>query len=356
MSEELCIQARSGPYRVEFLEADIEGWLASLPEDCVFLVDKKVAALHEGALRRPLASSRVLLIDATEPAKSLEEVVPIVERLLELGVRRGQLLVAVGGGIIQDICCFVASTLFRGLPWSFVPTTLLAQADSCIGSKSSINLGKYKNIVGTFYPPEQVLVFSGFLDTLPLVEWHSGAGEMLKVHAISGPSAFDSIASDFHRLFSDPLVLRRYVRASLAIKQSFVEADEFDRGIRNLLNFGHSFGHAIESATAYAMPHGVAVTIGMEMAAFVANRRGLLPEEQLLRMRDTLRENYAIMRHCPIPVPGFFEAIRRDKKNTVAALGLILPVGPNASVERVAVPMDEQFRDACGEYLSEWQG
>jgi 3-dehydroquinate synthase len=133
-------------------------------------------------------SEKVLIIEATEENKSLAQFPAYVDSLFGLNVRRGQKLVAIGGGIIQDITCFLAATMMRGLPWMFYPTTLLAQSDSCIGSKSSINSGEVKNILGTFTPPEQVVIDVDFLKTLEEKDIFSGIGEMIKVHAVETPS------------------------------------------------------------------------------------------------------------------------------------------------------------------------
>jgi hypothetical protein len=139
-------------------------------------------------------------------------------------------------------------------------------ADSCVGSKSSINGGGAKNVLGTFTPPRRIILGAGVLRTLDEKDVRSGVGEMLKVHAIAGPAAFDAIAADYPRLFTDRSVMTAYLRRSLEIKKPIVEADEFDQGRRLVMNYGHSFGHALESATAFAVPHGIAVTIGMDMA------------------------------------------------------------------------------------------
>ncbi len=242
--------------------------------------------------------------------------------------------------------CFIAGTLLRGLPWRFVPTTLLAQADSCIGSKSSINLGATKNIVGTFNPPVDVILDTGFLASLAEKDIRSGAGEILKLHAIAGAGAFDALAQDYDRVITDPAVRATYIRSALRIKQPFIETDEFDRGIRNVLNFGHTFGHAIESATQFAVPHGIAVSMGMDIANFVATAQGLLPAAHHQRMHRLLRRNYAEFARTPVPLDGLFSAILRDKKHTGERLNLILAVGDEAFVQRVALAPDESFRDA----------
>jgi 3-dehydroquinate synthase len=311
-----------------------------------FLVDANVARLYHADLRAVLDHPNTIRIEATEENKSLERTIPVFEQLVSNRIRRDHMLVAIGGGIVQDITCFVASTLFRGISWSFVPTTLLAQADSCIGSKSSINLGGTKNILGTFYPPRQVFIASRFLETLESRDVRSGVGEIVKVHAIDGVAAFDGLANDFDRLFVNDSVLQRYVRSALLIKKRFIEEDEFDRGIRNVFNYGHSFGHAIESATQYEVPHGIAVGLGMDLANSLAVKLDLLPAEHHCRMHALLRKLYGEYAKVSISPDDVLSALFKDKKNTRATLGLILPVGSAANIERVAVAPDATF-DAC---------
>jgi 3-dehydroquinate synthase len=351
VSDELTIQSHRGPYTVHVRDEKLPDQARFLEGNPHFLIDANVARLYQGELGGLIGHLNAIVIEATEPNKSIERTIPVFERLVANKIRRGDTLVAIGGGIIQDVCCFIASTLLRGLDWRFIPTTLLAQADSCIGSKSSINLGATKNIIGTFNPPKDVFIHSGFLDTLDVKEIHSGVGEMLKVHVIDGPDSFDRIAADFDALVSDRVVLRQYTMSSLRIKKRFIEEDEFDRGIRNVFNYGHSFGHAIESATSYGIPHGTAISIGMDMANFVAAGRGMLPPRHSERMHPVLRRNYEAYRRTAIPFEPMLAALMKDKKNTAAALGLILPLGENASVERVQVPPDDAFRKLCSDFL-----
>lgn len=353
MSERLDIQSHKGVYSVFFenqLLANIGQLLEGQPH---FLVDANVARLYADQLRPVLNHKNAVLIDATEENKSIERIIPIFERLVANSVRRDHTLIAIGGGIIQDVTCFIASTLLRGMTWKFVPTTLLAQADSCIGSKSSINLGKTKNILGTFNPPCEIFVCAEFLDTLKDQDIHSGIGEILKVHAIDSCAAYDRLAADYDRLQTDRSVLLSYVRQALLIKQRFIEVDEFDRGVRNIFNYGHSFGHAIEAATDFGVPHGIAVTMGMDMANRIAVLRGLLLGKHYLRMHSVLRKNYSSFAKVAIPLDHMLSALMKDKKNTSTKLMLIFPVGDEASIQRVEVPPDEKFQSQCRQFLDE---
>lgn len=353
MSEKLMIQSHRGPYTVIFGETSFPDPMFSQEGEAHFLIDAKVAQLYASSLAVILDNPNTIIITATEENKSIEKTIPVMERLVLNKVRRDHTLVAIGGGIIQDITCYIASTLLRGLPWRFVPTTLLAQADSCIGSKSSINLGVTKNILGTFNPPRDIFIHAKFLATLEDKDIRSGVGEIIKVHAIDGEEAFDRLAADFDRLFDDRTVLLKYIRSALLIKQRFIEEDEFDRGIRNIFNYGHSFGHAIESATNYAVPHGIAVSFGMDMANHIAVARGLLPERHYRRMHAILRKNYENYVKTSIPVDAMLSALMKDKKNTSTMLGLIFPVGDHATIQRVQVPPNELFRSQCVEFFAE---
>jgi 3-dehydroquinate synthase len=325
VSETLVVQSHQGPYTAFFDDQALTRLNAAVPSRVHFIIDAKVAGLYAGDLHQVLASPSVLLIEATEANKTLDKFTGYVDHLISRGVRRGQTLVAIGGGIMQDIVCFLAATLLRGMPWSFYPTTLLAQADSCIGSKSSINVGKTKNILGTFTPPEKIYITTSVLATLEEREFRSGLGEMLKVHAIDGPASFDRIAADYPRLFTDQALLRRYIYGSLAIKKAIIEADEFDRGVRNIMNYGHSFGHALESATDFFIPHGIAVTIGMDMANYTSMRLGLMDASHYQRMHPPLKANYSGFPPPEIPLEFFFSALLKDKKHTDVQLRLVLP-------------------------------
>lgn len=353
MSEQLNIQSHKGVYSVYFDNQLLTNAGQLLEGEPHFLIDANVARLYEDKLKMILGHKNTVVIEATEVNKSIERILPIFERLVANSVRRDHSLVAIGGGIIQDITCFIASTLLRGLTWKFIPTTLLAQADSCIGSKSSINLGKTKNIIGTFNPPNEIFVCTDFIDTLENKDILSGIGEILKVHAIDSARSFDKLSADYDALLKDRSVLLAYIRQALLIKQRFIEVDEFDRGVRNIFNYGHSFGHAIEAATDFGVPHGIAVTIGMDMANRIASLRGLVTVQHYRRMHPVLRENYAPYANTTIPLDDMLSALLKDKKNTSSKLVLIFPVGNNAAIQRVDVTPDEIFRSQCQQFISE---
>lgn len=351
MSEPLVIQSHKGAYEVRFDEAALENLNASNLEGLHVVIDKRVADLYAAKLGRVLAHSSLLQLNATEDAKSLERFPAYVAHLVGKGVKRGHTLVAIGGGIMQDITCFLAATMLRGLDWRFVPTTLLAQADSCIGSKSSINCAEAKNILGTFTPPRRIDLSTRLLDTLDPRDVRSGIGEMLKVHAIDGPASFMRISADYEKMLAERATLLGYLRASLEIKKRYIEQDEFDQGARNIFNYGHSFGHAIEAATHFAVPHGIAVTIGLDMANHISAGLGLCDPGLPALWRPALKANYRDFEVTPVPFEPFMAALAKDKKNVGSgSVTVILPHG-EGRIERRTVAVDDMFLTLARHFL-----
>ena len=346
--DSLTIQSHTGPYTVRF-GSPFEGIRSGLTDREHLIIDARVAELYSDVLAPALAGRSVLRIAATEANKSLERFPAYVTHLLDRGIRRDHVLVAVGGGIIQDITAFLAATLLRGLSWRFYPTTLLAQADSCIGSKSSVNVGPYKNQLGTFTPPQDVVISLNVLDTLKESDIRSGIGEMIKTHLIAGWVETRAMVVDYPRLVHDQQLMKRYIRRSLEIKKVKIEADEFDRHERLIMNYGHTFGHAIESATDYAIPHGIAVTLGMDLANYLACRLGLMGQDVYDELHQLLTANAVGFERTPIPEDRFVAALSKDKKRVDDDVLLILMRGPG-QVFRSRYPLDERLRAMCRDY------
>ncbi len=351
MYKSIEIQSNSRVYKVSFMLNCLSEITSNIHPNFFFLVDANVACKYKKTLNKILENPSTCVIEATEENKSIERIIPVIKHLVDRNIRRSNVLVAIGGGVIQDITCFIASTLLRGVEWQFIPTTLLAQADSCIGSKSSINLGSIKNILGTFNPPSQISIYPEFLNTLDKSEVQSGIGEILKVHAIEGCEAFDKLSLEFDQLMLDESLIVDYIQSSLLIKKKYIEMDEFDKGIRNIFNYGHSFGHAIESATRFCIPHGVAVSMGMNMANHISVMRGLMAAEHRDRMSNVLLRNYHDFKSIEIPFDDMWNALMKDKKNTTSELMLIFPVGDRAEIKKVAVQPDDLFKSQCRNFI-----
>jgi 3-dehydroquinate synthase len=352
LSNEMTIQSHKGPYKVFFADnpfADLEQEISGHKH---FIIDAAVARCFQKELAPLLAHHSTLIVEAEESNKSLERMPDYVAHLIDAKIRRGDTLIAVGGGIIQDITCFLAATMLRGLDWIFYPTTLLAQTDSCIGSKSSINVGSVKNILGTYTPPKKIKIGLEFLKTLGEDEIRSGIGEMIKVHIIDGQRSIEDLARDYDNLLTCRATLSAYILKSLMIKKRFIEEDEFDTGTRNILNYGHTFGHAIEAATAFGIPHGIAVTIGMDMANFLSFRTGLIDEQTFYKLHKVLHTNYSKFASVVIPLDSFLVAIMKDKKNVGQKMALILLDGSGQVAKRL-FEKDQFFQETCRVFLQE---
>lgn len=339
----LEIQSKSHAYSVETVPDLHAAMRAASAPSVFYLVDQRVRELYASAFSEADQAGRLLTVKASEEQKTYEQLVPLFIDAIERGVRRNTTLCVVGGGVVQDIGCFIASVLFRGLRWELVPTTLLAQCDSCIGSKSSLNIGPYKNQLGTFYSPHRVLMAFSVLRTLSRDEIRSGLGEAIKLHLIAGPADFARLRSRLAGLPNDPADLAPVISDCLRIKKTYIEKDEFDLGIRNILNYGHTFGHAFESTTRFAIPHGIAVTLGISAATYISERLGWVPPGYADNLDAFLKTYYEPYEKELVKVsPSALQlALSKDKKNVGKGLTCILTRG-EGRMEKQVLGLDEQ--------------
>jgi 3-dehydroquinate synthase len=349
--DRLDIRSRLGDYHVDF--RDDTAWVAELCEleNAFFVVDELVWRLHGKGSLTPLASRPMHLLSATEDVKTLDGIAALCDGMIAQAAKRNAVIVSVGGGVVQDVTGFLASVIYRGVGWVYVPSTLLAQADSCIGSKTSLNFRHFKNLLGTMYPPQRVIVHSPLVATLNDDHFFSGLGEIVKMHIVAGPEAMTHLESRMVALgHREQTAVTDAVRASLLIKQRFIEEDEFDRGRRRLLNFGHCFGHAIESATDFAVPHGQAVVLGIILAGLVSCARGQLARSRLDEIMARLLVptlTSAAVTH-DLARDAVVEAMRHDKKRSGAGLAVVLPTD-DWSLHLVADVTEEEASRALDE-------
>jgi 3-dehydroquinate synthase len=352
---ERALQIRSTRFTYDVELGDFADWRERASSaHRLFIADGRVLDLHPRVVEA-LRGEQVLRVEAIETNKTLAFAVEaLLPFLLEHNATRASTVIAIGGGIVQDLVGFVCSIVFRGLPWSFYPTTLLAQADSCIGSKTSLNHQRFKNLLGTFFPPRRVVIDAKFLATLTDLDHGSGVGEIIKIHFLESEAASRELDSDIRELWGrSPEVVPRYVIRSLTYKQRFIETDEYDEGPRLVLNYGHCVGHALEAATTYAIPHGIAVMYGIAAANRLSARRGWLPAETCAAM------NRVIVPRLPlrdIAARASFEdmlaALRRDKKNVGDKLVIIGTKGYGA-MERMVDVSPADIRAVWGELMTE---
>ena len=295
----------------------------------VVVIDKNVWTCYEQILLQFFNKDELILFEATEVNKTVEKALELCDSIMNANAKKNMTIISIGGGIVQDVSGFLSSILYRGVNWIFVPTTLLAQSDSCMGSKTSINYGGFKNLLGTFYPPTQIFINVAFTKTLSDLDFYSGIGEVVKLHLMGGEKNLELISSKIKKIRScrdDIAFLTDIVQNSLSIKYSFIKEDEFDMGRRNLLNYGHCFGHALEVAADYAIPHGTAVVVGMLFANLIAVKRGVLSKEKETSIRtDVLLHSYNFhFKKEYFNKDVIFSALKMDKKRIGEGLPLIL--------------------------------
>lgn len=348
--ESMKIRSFSGEYEVLF--CDLINGTNPVEDGDLVIADRKVYEIYQGTFEKWLASEQLILVDATEEQKSFAGIEPVIGKIIQKEFHKDKKLIAIGGGITQDVTAFIASILHRGVNWMHIPTTLLAQCDSCIGSKTSINFGSFKNQIGGFYPPRRILIDLAFLKTLDQKDLLSGMGEMLHYFVLNGEEDFSFFEQNCENALKEDAVLEALIKRTLSIKKAMVEIDEFDRKERQVFNYGHSFGHAIEAETGYRVPHGMAVSRGMDMANYVAVRMGMQSEATRERIRRVAKRYWDSEDLKGMETEIFLNALRRDKKNKGQKLGLIL-CRDFGDAKKHMIDADEDFCRILHDYFME---
>lgn len=295
-------------------------------ERAVIVTDRTV----ETCLAEKFPSLETIRVGTGEANKTLRSVEAVYGRLIQMEADRSTFLVGIGGGIVCDITGFVASTYMRGVRFGYVATTLLAQVDASVGGKSGVNFGGYKNMVGVFNQPEFVICDLSLLKTLSQKEISSGFAEIIKHAAIADVGLF-SFLEDHQKsaLNMETEILEKLIYASVKIKAAVVEQDEKEKGERRKLNFGHTFGHALEKAT--GVSHGEAVSLGMVIAAEISVKKGLLTADEHAKLKHLL-EGYRLPVRPRLDKAVIWDAMQRDKKRESNRMNLVLLNGLGRAV------------------------
>lgn len=285
--------------------------------------------LHGEPLRKSLGNRlrKTLIFPGGEERKRIAEVETLAEQMVEAGADRSSLVVAFGGGIVNDVGGFLAAVFMRGVPVLQIPTTLLAQVDAAVGGKTGVNLRAGKNLVGSFHQPVAVLIDPDVLRTLPEREYRAGLYEIVKCGVIRSPRLFD-LLNDRRAgvLAQEPRVVEEIIGESVRIKAEVVSADEKEGDLRRILNFGHTIGHALEAETAYArFLHGEAVAFGMNAATHLARLAGVLREDDARRILDCVRGYGPIPPLDGIAAPNLVARLGADKKTIQGKVHFVLP-------------------------------
>lgn len=289
----------------------------------LLLIDRNVYNIYAKHLTVP--ESKIYIADATEEFKTLNGVVSLIDFLEKNRFTKGEKLIVVGGGIIEDVAAFAGACYKRGIPWIYFPTTLLSMCDSCIGGKTGINHNNAKNQLALFSAPSQVIINPKFLETLDFREIKSGMGEILKLHITGGKKFLDSYERHIpSALALDYSAYKPLILGALSVKKSIVEEDEFELNHRRSLNYGHTLGHAIEVLSDYRIPHGQAVTIGMLLVNEISNRRGTLgnTEKRYLEKLSFEILDRDILKGISVSEMG--DLLKKDKKTMGNSVNLVV--------------------------------
>lgn len=350
MQESFEVAASSGSYQIIVGNALLKKVITDNP-NAIFMVDDYLAS------SLPVPADRRILVNASEGNKSLECMAEIIIKLRELGANRDSHLIAVGGGVIQDIATFSTSIYMRGISWTYMPTTLLSMADSCIGGKSSINVQGYKNLVGNFYPPQQVLIDVDFVKSLDAEKVVGGLFEAAKICYAHSYQAFQDYLTEVPAAQMKADAVQRIIVRALKTKKWFIETDEFDQKERLLLNFGHTFGHAIEAGTNFGVSHGIAVGIGMIVAIEFAKKRAwlsIIGIERTSVLAAHVRSMLQVGGRDIVAAPAdmdlglILEKFDNDKKHLSGSYRMLCPRGDGA-LELIAERKSDDVRHDIAE-------
>jgi 3-dehydroquinate synthase len=294
------------------------------------VTDSQVGPAYAQVVTDSLRAAGIEPVLATLPSgeghKTLADLGPVYDALLSARVERSTPILALGGGVVGDMTGFVAATVLRGVPFVQIPTTLLAMVDASVGGKTGINHAVGKNLIGAFHQPIAVLIDPAVLKTLPPRELRSGLAECIKHDIIRDAEGFDRIEKDIRRALQLDLdYLTRLIAHNVAIKARVVEADPFEHGERAHLNFGHTFGHAIETVSHYSYTHGECVALGMVAAARLATDLGLLDEASRRRIVGVIEQPELPVRGLSLPTKDIVDSMIFDKKVRGGKVRFVLP-------------------------------
>lgn len=286
-----------------------------------------VASLYGTCIDRLADDFEMILVGDGEQYKSLESYSEVVDQLIEQRFNRDVVIIALGGGVVGDLAGFVAATYQRGVRLIQIPTTLLAQVDSAIGGKTAVNHPRGKNLIGAFYQPETVLIDTDVLNSLPNEVFIEGLAEVIKYGVIYDEAFFEWLEDNASAVLTrEPSALQFIVRRSCEIKAEIVASDEREQNLRAILNFGHTFGHALEAETKYGeLLHGEAVSIGMVMAADLALREGLCDVHTAKRIRNIVATYQLPLKPPLVQKERLLASMTMDKKVVQGGLRFVLP-------------------------------
>lgn len=317
MHKVISLNSVLGNYTAKVIDnlSDIETLIDT--DNTFTFIDRNVEQLYPRLQR-----TKNITVDCVESNKTFEMASVILQTMMESNIKSNSTVLIIGGGILQDLVGFCCSVYHRGVKYILIPTTLLAQVDSCVGGKTSINFHRKKNVLGTFYPPKEILIYTGFLYTLRDIEYISGMGEIFKFHILQNKMHQFHIALD--RVNIDDTIFD-----GLTYKKSILDLDEFDLKERKFLNFGHTFGHALEYTSNNEIPHGVGVILGCVVSCLISKELNLnIPNlDLILKYAKDMLSNTMLHKEW-FNLESILDAVKQDKKNTGKIVDVLISDTP----------------------------
>lgn len=346
--ERIDIKSKLYDYSVEFTD-DFSSVLEKITDTVVYIIDKNVYQLYRDRFSKA-AAEKIYLMDAVEHKKNMETVMDIIRFMQSLGVRKNWKVICFGGGITQDVTTVACNLFLRNIDWYFFPTTLLAMSDSCIGGKCGINYGEYKNQIGVFYPPKKIYIDTCFIDTLSHMDYLNGWGEIIKFSLTREKSFFEQLKKEAQYFPCNNI--GEYIQKGLATKKEIIEEDEFESDLRRILNYGHTFGHALEAYTDNEIPHGKGVIWGMDVVNYFAWQEGLIEENYYLEIKKLIKDFFLTEEVMVSEPDKLFEIIKTDKKVRGNMLSFAMLDAPS---HLIVYPMkiDDNLKKMFVKYLEE---
>lgn len=352
----LTIKSSQWNYEVSFFKniEDTFNLIDGLNDQYFILIDEKVLEIYRDKLftlnRFPIYS-----VTASENTKTLEGVQNFSEWLINNGASKSSKIFAIGGGIIQDLATFTAHVMKRGIKWEFMPTTLLSQSDSCIGAKCGINVHPFKNQLGVMHSPSRVLIVEEFLSSLDEETFQSGYGEILKLSLTPPATFYGELQTEFEEFGIRKDRALPWIYKSLLSKQQIIEVDEYEVDLRRILNYGHTFGHALEGISNNKVSHGFGVIFGIDLINYLAVQWGLLSSERFLEIRETIKTYFALdFLPRNLTALDLINAIKTDKKVADGFMNFAvlneqgqLTVLPKSIDQNLLILVEKYLADEC---------
>lgn len=335
-------------YSVEFIQ-DFKLILDNFDNPTVYVIDSNVYRLYQDRFAN-IDISRIYFMEAVEHKKNMDTVMDIILFFNKIGVKKNWKVVCFGGGITQDVTTVAANLYLRNIDWYFFPTTLLSMSDSCIGGKCGINYKNIKNQIGVFYPPKKIYIDTRFISTLTDADYLNGWGELLKFSLTSDRDFYNDLESEERYIPCDRI--SRYLYSGLLVKKAIIEEDEFDSDLRRVLNYGHTFGHALEAYTDNEVPHGKGVIWGIDVVNFLAYKHNLISRDYYIRIKNLIKRAFLHEEIIIKEADAIFDLIRTDKKVRENILNFAMLNGESKLII-YPIEINNSLKELFKEYLEE---